>query len=244
MSDNQLPVGSDERSDADLAHPNTQALAPCAPGKFFKIFLLLLILLDFALVFVLYTHIDGHITKISDSTEVIIIVGIIISIIIVSAFVIKIYNKQYSTPSVAIPPEDRKLLEYLIREEKPKGVELYIQVASLKGPTKAATTLGLTGLPLATIGLTIFFSIIALFEKNQNFLDLAKLTLGAFIGSFVQRSNEAIERAVRASAATPAPAAGTAAAGAPSSSVPTAGLPTPPDSTSGNPTVTAADNPH
>ncbi|HET6377614.1 MAG TPA: hypothetical protein VFG05_04825, partial [Methylocella sp.] len=42
-----------------------------------------------------------------------------------------------------------------------------------------------------------FFSVIALFSDGS-FLDLAKLTLGAFIGSFVQRSNEAIERAVRA----------------------------------------------
>jgi hypothetical protein len=38
---------------------------------------------------------------------------------------------------------------------------------------------------LATIGLTIFFSLLSL--KSPQFLDLAKLTLGAFIGSFVQK---------------------------------------------------------
>jgi hypothetical protein len=45
--------------------------------------------------------------------------------------------------------------------------------------------LGLTGLPLATIGLTLFFSLLAI--QYPNFMDLAKLTLGAFIGSFVQK---------------------------------------------------------
>jgi hypothetical protein len=47
---------------------------------------------------------------------------------------------------------------------------------------------------LATVGLTLFFSIIAIFHAEA-FMDLAKLTLGAFIGSFVQR-NVSGERAV------------------------------------------------
>jgi hypothetical protein len=60
-------------------------------------------------------------------------------------------------------------------------------LSSLSGTTGTATKLGLTGLPLATVGLTIFFSVIAIFGVD-GFLDLAKLTLGAFIGSFVQRN--------------------------------------------------------
>ena len=38
-----------------------------------------------------------------------------------------------------------------------------------------------------------FFSIIGIFEKGTNFLDLAKLTLGAFIGSFLQRTHFEIQ---------------------------------------------------
>ena len=51
--------------------------------------------------------------------------------------------------------------------------------------TQLTEELGLTGLPLATIGLTLFFSILAI--RFPAFMDLAKLTLGAFIGSFVQK---------------------------------------------------------
>ena len=47
--------------------------------------------------------------------------------------------------------------------------------------------LGLTGLPLATIGLTIFFALMYAYGGLEPFMDLAKLTLGAFIGSFVQK---------------------------------------------------------
>lgn len=64
------------------------------------------------------------------------------------------------------------------------------RLSSLGGATGTATKLGLTGLPLATVGLTIFFSVVALFDSRADggFMDLAKLTLGAFIGSFVQRA--------------------------------------------------------
>ena len=47
--------------------------------------------------------------------------------------------------------------------------------------------LGLTGLPLATIGLTIFFALMYAYSCDNPFMDLAKLTLGAFIGCFVQK---------------------------------------------------------
>lgn len=56
------------------------------------------------------------------------------------------------------------------------------------------TKLGVTGLPLTTVFLTLVFAFISLLpvaEKvSTSFLDLTKLTLGAFIGSFVQRQVE------------------------------------------------------
>ena len=57
------------------------------------------------------------------------------------------------------------------------------------------TKVGLTGLPPATILLVIFFSLFAFYEADTDksfasFMDLTKLTLGAFIGSYVQRAVE------------------------------------------------------
>ena len=92
-----------------------------------------------------------------------------------------------SSPNVVLPPQDRKLLEDLIRDGNEKGIDQYVRLSSLSGTTGAATKLGLTGLPLATASLTIFFSALAMLGIN-GFLDLTKLTLGAFIGSFVQRN--------------------------------------------------------
>ncbi|MGD0103701.1 MAG: hypothetical protein ABSC06_06650 [Rhodopila sp.] len=93
----------------------------------------------------------------------------------------------FAAPAVVIPENDRKLLEQLIRDQNEKGIDQYVRLSSLGGAAGTATQLGLTGLPLATIGLTVFFSALAVM-KVDGFLDLAKLTLGAFIGSFVQRN--------------------------------------------------------
>jgi len=66
--------------------------------------------------------------------------------------------------------------------------------SSLSGFTGTFTKLGLTGLPLTTVGLTLLFALFALLplgaESQKSFFDLTKLTLGAFIGSFVQRQVE------------------------------------------------------
>jgi hypothetical protein len=112
--------------------------------------------------------------------------------------------KDGSTPRVVIPQEDRKLLEDLIREGNEKGIDQYVRLSSLSGTTGTATKLGLTGLPLATVGLTIFFSIVAIVGVD-GFLDLAKLTLGAFIGSFVQRNVTGERIAAASPGAAPAP---------------------------------------
>ena len=81
----------------------------------------------------------------------------------------------------------QKVTRNLIRDGNEKGIDQYVRLSNLSGTTGAATKLGLTGLPLATASLTIFFSALAIFGIN-GFLDLTKLTLGAFIGSFVQRN--------------------------------------------------------
>jgi hypothetical protein len=125
-------------------------------------------------------------------------VGIVLIIALLAAVMAARTMLSSATPRVVIPEADRELLDTLIREANDKAIDQYVRLSSLSGATGTATKLGLTGLPLATVGLTIFFAVMAAF-KFEGFLDLAKLTLGAFIGSFVQRSVTG-ERAAAAAA--------------------------------------------
>jgi hypothetical protein len=73
-------------------------------------------------------------------------------------------------------------------ESNEKAIEQYVRLSSVVGATGTATRLGLTGLPLITVALTLIFSALELYKPGGGFMDLTKLTLGAFIGSFVQRA--------------------------------------------------------
>jgi hypothetical protein len=83
---------------------------------------------------------------------------------------------------------DRQLLEEAIRAGNEKEIDQYVRLSSLTGATGFATKLGLTGLPLITVALTLIFAALNIYTKEVGFMDLTKLTLGAFIGSFVQRA--------------------------------------------------------
>lgn len=89
-----------------------------------------------------------------------------------------------------IPDDDRPLLEEIIKSEKEEPIRRYISLSSLLGSVGIFTKVGLTGLPLATIALTLIFAILSFFESSEagNFIDFTKLTLGAFLGSYVQRN--------------------------------------------------------
>lgn len=84
-----------------------------------------------------------------------------------------------------ILPQDYELLAAAIRDGNEKAVSEYIRLSSLSGFIGTFTKVGLSGLPLATIVLTIFLAVLGLFEVK--FFDLAQLTLGAFLGSYVQK---------------------------------------------------------
>jgi hypothetical protein len=88
-------------------------------------------------------------------------------------------------PGRVINSEEWQAISDQVKAGQEDAVTQYIRLTSLSGFTGAFTKLGLTGLPLATIGLTLFFSLLAI--RYPPFMDLAKLTLGAFIGSFVQK---------------------------------------------------------
>jgi hypothetical protein len=114
---------------------------------------------------------------------------------IVSGFIgYKLVVAAGASPENPIPPSNYALLAPLIREGKAEAIDQYVRLSSLSGFTGHFTKLGLTGLPLTTVALTLLFATAALLplepESQKSFFDLTKLTLGAFIGSFVQRQVE------------------------------------------------------
>jgi hypothetical protein len=88
-----------------------------------------------------------------------------------------------------LPRPDSILLSRLIEEEKEAGINLYVRLSSLTGVTGVFTKIGFSGLPLATMGLTIFLTLLSL--HDDKFVQMAQLSLGAFIGSFVERRQSA-----------------------------------------------------
>ncbi|OAN48651.1 hypothetical protein [Magnetospirillum moscoviense] len=103
-----------------------------------------------------------------------------------AAFVgMKLLNVAGASARSVIPRRDYLVLADAIRDANRDAITEYIRLSALTGITGFFTKLGLSGLPLATIGLTLVFSAVSLYDDK--FMDLAKLTLGAFIGSFVQR---------------------------------------------------------
>ncbi len=95
-----------------------------------------------------------------------------------------------------IPQKDRALLEPLIMKSDKEAINQYVILSSLSGFTGTFQKIGFSGLPLATVTLTLIFSFLSFF--NGDFMELAKLTLGAFIGSFVQKGQDQIKLAQEA----------------------------------------------
>jgi hypothetical protein len=90
-----------------------------------------------------------------------------------------------------IPIDDLPLIKEAVIKGNPEPIDQYLRLRSLSGIAGSFTKLQITGLPLTTVFLTLVFSAIAMIPLSdpkmpEQFLDLAKLTLGAFIGSFVQ----------------------------------------------------------
>lgn len=107
---------------------------------------------------------------------------------------LRFFAKAGRSTNFVIRPEDREALWPLISAPKVEAVDQYIRLASLSGFSGAFTKVGFTGLPLATVTLTLIFILLSLVANNDTLMEFAKLTLGAFIGSFVQRQVERGER--------------------------------------------------
>jgi hypothetical protein len=91
-----------------------------------------------------------------------------------------------SDPLPVVNPKEWAVLSAAVNNrDDPVGE--YIRLSSLTGATGFFRKLDLAGLPLATIALTIFFAFLEVFFPDRKFIELTQLTLGAFIGSFVQK---------------------------------------------------------
>jgi hypothetical protein len=91
-----------------------------------------------------------------------------------------------SDPLPVVNPEEWSILSGAItNRDDPIGE--YIRLSSLTGATGFFRKLDLSGLPLATIALTLVFALGMVAFPTGKFYELTQLTLGAFIGSFVQK---------------------------------------------------------
>lgn len=122
------------------------------------------------------------------------VIAIVIIAILSALFALRLFSKAGSLTSQVIREQDRALLEPLISAANKDAINEYIRLASLSGFTGTFQYLGFTGLPLATVALTLILLIISLWlpdgDLKKGVFDMAKLTLGAFLGSFVQRNVE------------------------------------------------------
>jgi hypothetical protein len=152
------------------------------------------LLIGFALVagagFVAWHFFQRFGLAVLQTTEGKIFFGGFVIVLVVALYIgSRIIQSNISIRKDVIRAEDRALLEPLIRDANEKAVDQYVRLSSLTGMTGLATKLGLTGLPLITVALTLIFAGLHLYSPtNGEFMDLTKLTLGAFIGSFVQRA--------------------------------------------------------
>lgn len=127
---------------------------------------------------------------------------------------VKLVRAGGVTPSDPLPvvnATEWNILARAISSHPDDPIGQYIRLSSLTGVTGLFTKLGLSGLPLATIGLTILFAIMSVAVQTEDaqsrFYELTQLTLGAFIGSFVQRQVAALRDAA-AQQLTPNPNSG------------------------------------
>lgn len=112
----------------------------------------------------------------------------IFSAILCSVIGIRLLRAAGVATTQVIAPQDFPVLGPAVRDANEGAITQFIRLSSLSGTIGMFTKIGLTGLPLATIFLTVFLAVLGLL--NPQFFELAKLTLGAFLGSFVQRQTE------------------------------------------------------
>ena len=120
-------------------------------------------------------------------------VFLLVGALVIGNFGLRLLFGANQDAAEVIPAKDRSLLEPLIKNSDKEAINQYVILSSLSGFTGTFQKIGFSGLPLATVTLTLIFSFLSFFEEE--FMELAKLTLGAFIGSFVQKGQDQLKMA-------------------------------------------------
>lgn len=138
----------------------------------------------------------------------------------VGFIITRVVRNSFSAASdKVLTPTVRELLGNSIKDATDPITE-FTRLSSLVGATGIFRKLELSGMPLATILMTLTFCILPIVVKlldanevlkdsnniSMAFIDMAKLTLGAFIGSFVTKSSSRDTDTARASASAAAKA--------------------------------------
>ncbi|MEM9276574.1 MAG: hypothetical protein AAGA80_27065, partial [Cyanobacteria bacterium P01_F01_bin.143] len=129
------------------------------------------------------------------STLIILFISALICIIIG----LRLVDLAQSVGRGTIPDGDLDIIQQLegLSKSRKGGVDLYVTLTSLTGLPGFFTKIGISGLPLATILLTVFFAGFAIFDiggSAERLFDFANLALGAFLGSYVQKKEKEIEQ--------------------------------------------------
>ncbi len=108
--------------------------------------------------------------------------------------------KAFAIDENIVISEDRQFLSDIVNFEKLSNkydpIDVFVKFKSLSGITGFFTKINITGLPLATILLTLIFCLLGVFSPDSEasrFFDFTNLTLGAFLGSYVQRTQDTEE---------------------------------------------------
>jgi hypothetical protein len=122
------------------------------------------------------------------------LIGLVVIGIVSALLALRLFSKATELISQVVRPAEAPFLWPLISGANREAINEYIRLASLTGFSGTFTKLGFTGLPLVTVALTLILLVMTLLVKDQTLstgiFDLVKLTLGAFLGSFVQRNIE------------------------------------------------------
>lgn len=147
--------------------------------------------------------------------------------IFAAALGVKLVRAGGTSPSDPLPvvnPKEWHILSAALTANTTDPIGEYIRLSSLTGVTGFFRKLDLSGLPLATIGLTLFFAVGSIYAPAEaKFTELTQLTLGAFIGSFVQKQVGALRDAGRATSGAGTAGSGSEVSGEGSSGTPSSG---------------------
>jgi hypothetical protein len=187
----------------------TPTLLYCATGFFFIAIASLAVLVG-VLIWVIITG------KILDYGTARLVIGIAILTAATGFVLARAYRNSLSAKSESVLSAEAKALLGPSLEKSSDPIGDWTRLSGLVGGTGVFRKLEVSGMPLATILMTILFCVLSAVvdpflramdilnstaDLSKGFMDMAKLTLGAFIGSFVTKGSAREAEATKIGAA-------------------------------------------